>query len=196
MAKFAISETTLLYKIMKIYTKTGDNGTTSLIGGQRVSKDDIRLAAYGTIDELNSFLGLLRSKTINEQIKSMIFDIQNTLFAVGAYLATDKKSTAIGKYAMIEDEKIAFLEAKIDEFQNYLPKLTNFIIYGEDEISAICHCCRAIARRAERCITAVNQVDKVDDNVMMYINRLSDFLFVLARIYTKNAGREDFFWKK
>ncbi|MCQ2329739.1 MAG: cob(I)yrinic acid a,c-diamide adenosyltransferase [Paludibacteraceae bacterium] len=181
---------------MKIYTKTGDNGTTSLIGGQRVSKDDVRLEAYGTIDELNSFLGLLRSKTKNEHIKSMIFDIQNTLFAVGAHLATDKKSTAIGKYAMIEDEKIAFLEAKIDEFQNCLPKLTNFIIYGEDEISAICHCCRAIARRAERYIIAVNQVDKVDDNVMRYINRLSDFLFVLARVYTKNAGGEDFFWEK
>lgn len=196
MVKSAISETTLLYKIMKIYTKTGDNGTSSLIGGQRVSKDDIRLEAYGTVDELNSFLGLLRSKTKDVQIKAVIFDIQNTLFAVGAHLATDKKSTSLGKFAMIEDEKIAFLEEKIDEFQNNLPKLTNFIIYGKDEMSAICHCCRAIARRAERCVITVNQEDKVDDNIMRYINRLSDFLFVLARVYTKNAGGEDFFWEK
>lgn len=181
---------------MKIYTKTGDHGSTSLIGGTRVSKNNIRINAYGTIDELNSFLGLLRAKTENEDIKGMIFDIQNTLFAVGANLATDTSKTEIGNYAKIERSKTEKLEQNIDQIQQILPPLTDFIIYGEDELSAICHCCRAIARRAERDIIALNQEVEVDEEVTTYINRLSDFLFVLARLYTKSEGKQDFFWKK
>lgn len=181
---------------MKIYTKTGDKGKTSLIGGQRVCKNCDRLNAYGTVDELNSFLGLLRAKTKDAEIKAVILDIQNTLFAVGAHLATDKKQTEVGEYAKIKNEKIEFLESKIDYFQNNLPQLTNFIIYGEDELSALCHCCRAIARRAEREIITVNQSDDIDDEVVIYMNRLSDFLFVLARLYAKNASGEEFFWEK
>jgi len=181
---------------MKIYTKTGDKGKTSLIGGQRVCKDCDRLNAYGTVDELNSFLGLLRAKTDDSEIKALIFEIQNTLFAVGAHLATDKKQTLLGEYAKIQEEKIAFLEGKIDSIQNNLPPLTNFIIYGEDELSAICHCCRAVARRAEREIITVNQDNDIDEEVIRYMNRLSDFLFVLARLYTKKAEGEEFFWEK
>lgn len=181
---------------MKIYTKTGDNGKTSLIGGQRVCKNCDRLNAYGTVDELNSFLGLLRAKVENADIKAVILDIQNTLFAVGAHLATDKKQTEVGEYAKIKKEKIAFLEERIDLIQNNLPPLTNFIIYGEDELSAICHCCRAIARRAEREIITVNQDNDIDEEVIVYMNRLSDFLFVLARFLTKNTNGEENFWEK
>ncbi len=181
---------------MKIYTKTGDNGNTSLIGGKRVCKNCDRLNAYGTVDELNSFLGLLRAKIGNPDIKAMILDIQNTLFAVGAHLATDKKQTELGEYAKIKNQKITFLEDKIDLIQNSLPPLTNFIIYGEDELSAICHCCRAIARRAEREIITVNQDNDIDEEVIIYMNRLSDFLFVLARFLAKSMESEEFFWKK
>lgn len=181
---------------MKIYTKGGDKGKTSLIGGQRVYKDCDRLNAYGTVDELNSFLGLLRAKTEDEGYKAIILEIQNTLFAVGAHLATDKKQTELGEYAKIKEEKIAFLEDEIDKIQDNLPALTNFIIYGEDELSALCHCCRAIARRAEREIITVNQTDSIDEEVIRYMNRLSDFLFVLARLYAKNKKGAEKYWEK
>ena len=181
---------------MKIYTKTGDKGSTSLIGGIRVSKDCDRLNAYGTVDELNSFLGLLRAKTSDDELKALILEIQNTLFAVGAHLATEKKQTPLGDYAKISEEKIDFLEQKIDIFQNALPPLTNFVVYGEDELSAICHCCRAIARRAEREIITVNQANDIDEQVIRYMNRLSDFLFVLARIYVKMSKCDENLWKK
>lgn len=185
-----------IIQIMKIYTKTGDTGTTSLVGGVRTSKDDSRLNAYGTIDELNSYLGLLRAKTTETRIKEVILDIQNTLFAVGAHLATDKTRTKVSEYAQINDKKVDDLEKLIDEFQLSLPQLTSFIVYGEDELSAICHICRAVSRRAEREIITVTQIDTVDNNIMSYINRLSDFLFVLARIYTKMQNKDEFFWKK
>ena len=181
---------------MKIYTKTGDKGTTSLIGGKRVLKNSDKLNAYGTIDELNSFLGLLRAKTTDENIKTEILDIQNTLFNVGAYLALDENVEKIPEFAQINDEKIKKIENLIDFFQENLPKITNFIIYGENELSAICHVCRAVCRRAEREIITVNQQYNIDANVTTYINRLSDLLFVLARIYTKNEEKSDFLWKK
>lgn len=181
---------------MKIYTKTGDKGTTSLVGGTRVSKNDVRLNAYGTIDELNSFLGLLRAKTNDEKIKSILLDIQNTLFIVGANLASIKTDTENDSYLRLPEEKIGQLEALIDEIQQALPPLTNFIIYGDDEMSAICHCCRAVARRAEREIISVDQQVGADQPVIKYVNRLSDFLFVLARLYAKNAGGGEFFWTK
>ena len=181
---------------MKIYTKTGDKGTTSLIGGKRVLKNSDKLNAYGTIDELNSFLGLLRAKTDEPKIKDTILDIQNTLFAVGAHLALDENVEKIPDFAQIHDEKIEKIENLIDFFQENLPKITNFIIYGENEISAICHVCRAVCRRAEREIITVNQQYTIDTNVITYINRLSDFLFVLARVYTQNEEKSEFLWKK
>lgn len=181
---------------MKIYTKTGDTGTTSLVGGQRVSKCDQRLNAYGTIDELNSFLGLLRAKTAEPENKELILDIQNTLFTIGAYLATDKNKTKLSEFALISQEKVRKIEQEIDIIQEKLPKLTSFIIYGENETSAICHVCRAVARRAEREIIAVNQTDKIDSLILEYINRLSDLLFVMARQYAKNDLKDDFLWKK
>lgn len=181
---------------MKIYTKTGDKGTTSLIGGKRVLKNSDKLNAYGTIDELNSFLGLLRAKTTDENIKNEILEIQNTLFNVGAHLALDENVEKIPEFAQINDEKIEKIENLIDFFQENLPKITNFIIYGENELSAICHICRAICRRAEREIITVNQQYNISSNIITYVNRLSDLLFVLARVYTKNEEKSDFLWKK
>ena len=150
---------------MKIYTKTGDTGKTSLIGGQREMKNHPRLNAYGTVDELNSFLGLLRAKTDEEKINKLIFEIQNTLFSVGANLATDTTTTKLMDFAKINDEKISEIEKTIDKIQEKLPEIKNFIIYGEDELSALCHVCRAIARRAEREIITVNQEFSIDNNL-------------------------------
>ncbi len=179
----------------KIYTKTGDKGTTSLVGGQRVSKTDIRLQAYGTVDELNAFLGLLKSKLSGEE-RNIIHVIQNTLMRIGANLATDTTTTKLPDSAKISSENITFLEENIDKMNDQLPKLTNFIIYGEEETSALAHVCRAITRRAERMILEAKNQVIIDEYVVIYMNRLSDFLFVLARFLTKKNNSNDFFWEK
>lgn len=180
---------------MKIYTKTGDNGTTVLIGGSRVFKSDLRIKAYGTVDELNSFLGLLRSK-LSEEGKKIILEIQNTLFTIGANLATDTVKSEIGDFAKISEAKIRFLEDNIDKFEAQLPKINNFIVYGDDEISALCHVCRAVARRAEVEILSAEREYIIDKNLLAYINRLSDFLFVFARILGRKSSDANFFWQK
>ena len=180
---------------MKIYTKTGDKGTTSLVGGQRVSKTDIRLQAYGTVDELNAFLGLLKTKLSGEE-RDLIHTIQNTLMRVSANLATDTTTTKLDDSAKISLENITFLEENIDKMNDKLPKLNNFIIYGEEEKSALCHVCRAIARRAERTIIEASNQLFINENTIIYMNRLSDFLFVLARFLTKKNNSNEFFWEK
>lgn len=180
---------------MKIYTKTGDKGTTSLVGGQRVSKTDIRLQAYGTVDELNAFLGLLKTKLSGAE-RDMIHTIQNTLMSVGANLATDINTTKLPESVHILEDKITYLEANIDKMNEQLPKLTQFIIYGEEETSALCHVCRAITRRAERMILEAKNQVIIEENIVIYMNRLSDFLFVLARHLTKKNNLDDFFWEK
>ncbi|MDR0828579.1 MAG: cob(I)yrinic acid a,c-diamide adenosyltransferase [Prevotellaceae bacterium] len=179
---------------MSIYTKTGDLGETSLFGGKRVLKSSARLNAYGAIDELNSFLGLLRAKLDSENDKNLIFDIQNSLFTVGAILATPAENL---QNAPIFDENLTKkLENYIDELDKTLPKLKNFIVYGENETSAICHICRAVTRRAEREIVKIAENEKINENLLRYINRLSDFLFTFARFLLQKEGNEDFFWKK
>ncbi len=181
---------------MKIYTKKGDKGTTSLIGGQRVSKSHIRIETYGTIDELNSFLGLLRSKNIDTETNEIILRTQNNLFTIGAYFATDQNSTKLEKYAILDKKEVEYLEETIDFIDKKLDRLTNFIIYGENETSAIAHVCRAVARRVERNIIAVNEELNVDENIIKYINRLSDFLFVLARYCANENKNKNIFWQK
>lgn len=179
----------------KIYTKTGDKGTTSLIGGQRVPKTDIRLQAYGTVDELNAFLGLLKSKLSGSE-HEMIHTIQNTLMRIAANLATDQTTTKLPDSAQILSESITFLEENIDKMNEQLPKLTNFIISGDEETSALAHVCRTITRRAERIILEAKNQVVIEDNIIIYMNRLSDFLFVLARFLTKKNNSNDFFWEK
>ncbi len=168
---------------MKVYTKTGDNGETSLVGGVRVSKCDIRLEAYGTIDELNSFLGLLRSKSSLE--KDFLFKIQQNLFVVGGCLATDKRCEELKKSFMISDETIEEIEEKIDEMQKNLSPLKHFVIPGKNELSSLSHVCRTVARRAERQIYCMEKEIDIDKNLKIYINRLSDFFFVYSRILSE-----------
>lgn len=163
---------------MKVYTKTGDKGQTSLLGGKRVSKADKRLEAYGTIDELNSFLGLLRSRLLNEGEKTFIYDIQKSLFTVGAILATPDDYK--GKSIVFDISLITKVETRIDEISGSLPPFKEFIVYGTNEISSISHICRAVARRAERRIIDLNSEHAVDENLIKYVNRLSDYLFMLG----------------
>ena len=180
---------------MKIYTKTGDRGTTSLIGGKRVSKANLRVCAYGSVDELNSILGVLRSKLTDESEKEILFEIQNSLFTVGVLLATPE-GTDFPKGFDFKESWLEFLEKNIDEMQKNLPEIKNFIIYGENELSALCHFCRAVARKTEREIVFLHENEKINENLIVYINRLSDFLFTFARYLSAKEKNIDFFWKK
>lgn len=166
---------------MKIYTKMGDNGETSLVGGVRVPKSDIRLEAYGTIDELNSFLGLLRADLIDEDIQHFILNIQNNLFVVGGYLATDITKRSLPDSLQLAENEVSLLEDAIDKVSSQLLRLNGFVVPGTNRISALCHVCRAIARRAERNIYVLEKETVISVEVKKYINRLSDYLFVLAR---------------
>lgn len=169
---------------MKIYTKTGDKGSTSLVGGKRVEKDDSRVEAYGTIDELQSFVGMLASATDEVQLE----DIQRVLFKIGGYLAYEDATSA-----GVTDEMIAQLEQKIDRLSEELPPLRTFIIPGGTMAASICHVCRTVCRRAERRMTTLRRsIDvELDDNAFIYINRLSDYFFLLARNLNMVAGKED-----
>ena len=180
---------------MKIYTKTGDSGTTSLVGGKRVSKTNLRVCAYGSVDELNSILGVLRAKLTDSNEKAMIFEIQNALFAIGVLLATPS-GKSFPKDFEFKENWLDFLEKNIDEMQKKLPEIKNFIIYGENELSALCHFCRSVARRAERDVVFLQENEEIDKNLIKYINRLSDFLFTFARCLSAKEGNIDFFWKK
>ena len=163
----------------KIYTKTGDNGQTSLVGGQRVEKTHPRLEAYGTVDELTSHLGLLRSMISEEQYKNYILSIQKALFSLSAQLATPPES----KYQPepFAARQVEALEAEIDRLQAELPPFRCFISPGEGQASSQAHVCRTVCRRAERCILALTQECEVSSEILQYINRLSDYLFVLSR---------------
>lgn len=167
----------------KIYTKAGDKGKTGLVGGQRVPKHHIRLEAYGTVDELNSFVGMLQSQTMDKRLQEFLGKLQYKLFDIGAYLATEADD--LGKYnitACTKEDVIA-VENLIDQLNEELPKLRHFIMPGGHQTVALCHVVRTVCRRAERCITRLAEergVD-VDELVIQYINRLSDLLFIMAR---------------
>ena len=184
---------------MKIYTKSGDKGKTSLATGQRVNKSDVRLEAYGTADELNSFVGWLRSRVIcSKEGWSIAVDeqlgwVQNRLFDLGAILAGANMSLAEGAVGQLEDW--------IDEMQVDLPELRAFILPGGSEVVALCHVCRTVARRLERCMVGMLQDAKkeermVDDEVMKFVNRLSDYYFVLARFIANNLEISVPTWEK
>jgi cob(I)alamin adenosyltransferase len=181
---------------VKIYTKTGDDGTTGLVGGSRVNKDDIRLEAYGTVDELNSVLGLLRSMLLNEQEIKLLITIQNKLFNIGSRLASDEKGEGYTASLAITGNDIQFLEDAIDKYESELSELRNFILPGGDLVSSQCHIARTICRRAERrVISFAGQLEKHQSNVK-YLNRLSDLLFVLSRKLAKDNGTKEVSWEK
>lgn len=183
----------------KIYTKTGDSGTTSLVGGERVSKADLRLEAYGTADELNSFIGLLRAKSLPDGVDDVLKRVQNKLFNLGGFLATDRSTTPLYPSCMVEAEEVARLEAEIDKMQADLPPVHAFILPGGDETIALCHVCRTVCRRLERRMVALfGEKEKSDEEskiCLQYVNRLSDFLFILSKKCAKNNKIELFLWE-
>jgi cob(I)alamin adenosyltransferase len=187
-----------MVKINKIYTRTGDDGTTGLTDGSRVSKHSLRPEAYGTVDELNSTLGLvyfyIEKSNHNEGIQKLIRDIQNDLFDLGADLSTpisEKKP----KYPplRIKENQITLLEKKIDEYNNNINPLNSFILPGGSEASAWLHLARTIARRAERIVSSLANNEMINNQSLIYLNRLSDLLFVLCRVMNKN-GKNDVLW--
>ena len=180
-----------------IYTRTGDKGMTSLVGGSRVSKTHIRLEAYGTIDELDTHLGLLLTYlNETEDMKKLVLWVQHKLFTVGSYLATDQTCTTLRVESRIGDEDIVRLEQAIDALDAELPPLTSFVIPGGTRESAVCQVCRTVCRRAERCILRMAEECEVDTLVIAFINRLSDFLFVLARKLNLLGGCHEIYWDK
>lgn len=164
-----------------IYTKTGDQGKTSLIGGTRVSKADLRIETYGTIDELNSFIGLLVCGMADAEEKQMLFRIQNKLFTIGSYFATDTSRIDLKKESILKEKDVKDLENSIDKLEGKLPQMRRFVIPGGNRSAATAHICRTICRRAERLIYRLEENNEVDALVKAYINRLSDYLFLVAR---------------
>ncbi|MDC6367480.1 MULTISPECIES: cob(I)yrinic acid a,c-diamide adenosyltransferase [Flavobacteriaceae] len=179
---------------MKIYTKTGDKGTTSLFTGARVPKHHVRIESYGTIDELNSFLGLLRDQEMNGHYKKILATIQDKLFTVGAILATEPKKENRLKIPKISMEDITVLENEIDAMNELLPEMTHFILPGGHTTVSYCHVARTICRRAERMISYLHENEPVPDTLLSYINRLSDYLFVLARKLSKDLKAQEVKW--
>lgn len=185
---------------MKIYTKTGDNGTTSLLGGTRVPKHHIRIESYGTVDELNSYLGLIRDQDINTHFKDILKEIQKNLFTIGAILATEPEKAVLksGKQRLnipkISIGDIEILEKEIDAMDEVLPTMTHFVLPGGHQAVSFCHIARCVCRRAERIVTALNEISPVEPSLITYLNRLSDFLFVLARKLTYELKAEEIKW--
>lgn len=180
---------------MKIYTKTGDKGQASLVGGLRVSKGCDRLESYGTVDELNSQLGLLITYCKEKSDVSFLTDVQRNLFVVGSYLATDNTQTKVKN--IVTAEMVETLEKEIDRIDSILPPQKLFILPGGSRSSSVAHVCRCVCRRAERCIIRLAEDGaEIDDNVVSYINRLSDYLFILARKLNYDENHEEIIWKR
>jgi len=180
----------------KIYTKTGDKGSTSLIGGVRVPKNHIRIESYGTVDELNSFIGMVNDMCANEQISGWLREIQDRLFTLGSVLATNPDKEVKMKLPDLHDEDVAWLEQRIDEMNEVLPEMRSFILPGGNLASSTCHVARCVCRRAERlCVGMHEQDEYVPELIVKYLNRLSDFLFVLSRYISHINGAEEVAWR-
>lgn len=179
---------------MKIYTKTGDQGTTALFGGKRVSKADLRIETYGTIDELNSYIGLVRDQEINADRKNVLIEIQDRLFTIGSILATEPGNTKV-KVPSLSESDVIFLEKEIDTMEASLPPMKFFVLPGGHQSVSFCHVARTVCRRAERLTIALNSQEMIDPLVIKYLNRLSDFLFVLSRKMTQDLNAEEVAWK-
>jgi cob(I)alamin adenosyltransferase len=185
---------------MKIYTKTGDTGTTALFGGTRVSKHHIRIESYGTVDELNSHIGLIRDQDMNSRYKEVLIEIQDRLFTVGAILATppEKETLKNGEKRLqnlgIIESDIEFLENEIDTMEESLPTMTHFVLPGGHPTVSYCHIARCVCRRAERLAVNLNDIEPIDELVIIYINRLSDYLFVLARKLSQDLKADEVQW--
>lgn len=165
---------------MKIYTKKGDQGQTSLIGGMRVPKHDLRIESYGTVDELNSYLGVLRDQHIDEEYKKQLIEIQQILFTIGSHLAVGKEGSSM-KLPELKMSHIETLEKQIDAMDEVLPPMRFFVLPGGHQSVSFCHVARCVCRRAERLVVHLSSEEHVDALILQYLNRLSDYLFTLSR---------------
>lgn len=185
---------------MKIYTKTGDQGKTSLFGGTRVPKYHLRIEAYGTVDELNSYIGLIRDQKIDSHTTEILLKIQNELFTLGSMLATppEKEILKSGKERLnipkITETSVELLENEIDQMNESLPPMSHFILPGGHTTVSFCHITRCICRRAERITTLLNDESTINPKILVYLNRLSDYLFVLARKLTIDNQAQEIPW--
>lgn len=178
----------------KIYTKTGDKGQTSLIGGTRIPKFDTRIEAYGTVDELNSYVGLIRDQVIDDHSRAILIEIQDRLFTIGSLLAADpvKNKMVLPQIAELD---IKLLETEIDSMNEHLPEMKSFVLPGGHTTVSFCHLARCVCRRAERCVLKLNESAPLDELIYKYLNRLSDYLFVLSRKFTQDLNAPETLWK-
>ena len=179
---------------MKIYTKTGDKGQTSLIGGTRVPKHHIRIESYGTVDELNSWIGLINDQDIAQESKTILSEIQDRLFTIGSSLASDPEKSKM-KIPDLHQSDIELLENQIDKMNEVLPEMRNFILPGGHTSISYCHLARCVCRRAERNVIHLHETEYVNEIVIVYLNRLSDYLFVLARFVAHQMNVNEIAWK-
>ncbi len=176
-------------RLSKIATRTGDDGTTGLGDGTRTRKDALRIQAIGEVDELNSFIGLLVTEALPDEVRADLLDIQHDLFDLGGELC-------IPGYSMLKDVQVARLDERLEQYNATLPRLAEFILPGGSRAAAIAHVCRTVCRRAERAIFALAAHEAVNDAPRQYVNRLSDLLFVLARVLNRHAGGSDVQWQQ
>lgn len=179
---------------MKVYTKKGDKGKTSLIGGVRVPKNHIRIEAYGTVDELNSYVGLIRDQDIDRNYKGVLIEIQDRLFTIGSMLASDPEKSKMKIPGLIEDD-IKLLENEIDKMNGQLPEMKSFVLPGGNTVVSFCHIARCVCRRAERATIGLSDTSFVSELVIKYLNRLSDYLFMLSRKLIQDFNVEETPWK-
>ncbi len=181
----------------KLYTKKGDDGTTGLLSGKRVNKHHIRIKAYGTLDELNTWVGMIRNFKIDKKTDKTLIKIQQELMTIGSQLADDTAlnfSKLVKIIDPINNENVKYLESQIDIINNELPELKNFVIPGGHIIVSYTHLARCTCRRAERLVTELNELENIPNVIIAYINRLSDFLFILSRKFTKDCDVEEIKW--
>jgi len=177
-----------------VYTKTGDKGTTSLVGGSRVPKNHIRLEAYGTVDELNACLGWLLTYLTDEADRQFVQGIQHRLFVIGSHLATDQDKMSLKPASILMKEDVEKIEQEIDRLDEKLPPIRAFVLPGGCRPAAVCHVCRTVCRRAERHILTLSETCTISSEVLAFINRLSDYLFVLSRKMNLDEQNNEIFW--
>lgn len=187
-----------MVKINKIYTKNGDAGKTHLVGGSMIDKYDLQMCCVGEIDELNAYIGLIRTRVETFEyrpcITKALSKIQNDLFDIGAYIATPNESEFKDKMNTISEKHVQFLEDNIDDVTETVPELKSFVLPGGSEINSFLHIARAVCRRAERNLWALNSKTEVSKSVLIYVNRLSDYLFALSRYFIINADKKEYLW--
>jgi cob(I)alamin adenosyltransferase len=178
----------------KVYTKTGDKGQTSLIGGTRIPKFDIRIEAYGTVDELNSYVGLIRDQAIDAHAREILIEVQDRLFTIGSLLAADPVKNKM-TLPQVSESDIKLLEEEMDSMDKTLPEMKSFVLPGGHTTVSFCHIARCVCRRAERCVLKLNEQEPLNELIYKYLNRLSDYLFVLSRKLTMDLNAPETPWK-